>query len=99
MLESRNRVAKQQTINPAHDCQRSLTDLLKPHVSRLVLCDLRKERSDEGWQQNDRVDACKLPELLRTKRPFRSEAHFWDRADACLARHASRDLRRTGRKT
>src|SRR5580765_4115803 len=27
-----------------------LHDLLKPHVSRLVVCDPRKKRADEGWQ-------------------------------------------------
>src|SRR6201981_2864821 len=43
-----------------------LHDLLKPHVSRLVVCDPRKNALMRDGNQNDRVDACNLAELLRT---------------------------------
>jgi transposase len=43
-----------------------LHDLLKPHVSRLVLCDPRKNALLREGNQNDRVDAGNLAELLRT---------------------------------
>ena len=43
-----------------------LHDLLKPHVSRLVVCDPRKAALLKAGNKNDRVDACKLAELLRT---------------------------------
>src|SRR4029453_8311006 len=37
-----------------------LHDLLKPHVSRLVVCDPRKNALMRDGNQNDRVDARKL---------------------------------------
>lgn len=43
-----------------------LHDLLKPHVSRLVVCDPRKNALLKDGNKNDRVDARKLAELLRT---------------------------------
>jgi len=43
-----------------------LHDLLKPHVSRLVVCDPRKNALMRDGNQNDRADACNLAELLRT---------------------------------
>src|SRR5437868_12393046 len=43
-----------------------LHDLLKPHVSRLVVCDPRKAALLRDGNQNDRVDARNLAELLRT---------------------------------
>jgi hypothetical protein len=43
-----------------------LHDLLKPHVSRLVVCDPRKNALLREGNQNDRVDARNLAELLRT---------------------------------
>jgi len=43
-----------------------LHDLLKPHVSRLVVCDPRKNALLRDGNQNDRVDARNLAELLRT---------------------------------
>src|SRR6516165_10484777 len=43
-----------------------LHDLLKPHVSRLVVCDPRKAALLKEGNKNDRVDARKLAELLRT---------------------------------
>src|SRR5436305_4902496 len=43
-----------------------LHDLLKPHVSRLVVCDPRKNALMRDGNQNDRVDARNLAELLRT---------------------------------
>ena len=43
-----------------------LHDLLKPHVSRLVVCDPRKNALMRDGNQNDRADARNLAELLRT---------------------------------
>jgi transposase len=43
-----------------------LHDLLKPHVSRLVVCDPRKNAVLKDGNKSDRMDARKLAELLRT---------------------------------
>jgi Transposase len=43
-----------------------LNDLLKPHVSRLVVCDPRKAALLKEGNKSDRIDARKLAELLRT---------------------------------
>ena len=43
-----------------------LHDLLNPHVNRLVVCDPRKNALLKDGNKNDRVDAQKLAELLRT---------------------------------
>ena len=42
-----------------------LYDLLKPHVSKLVVCDPRRNALLQEGNQNDRVDARKLAELLQ----------------------------------
>src|SRR5436190_24367324 len=42
-----------------------LHDLLKPHVSRLVVCNPRKAALLKEGNKNDRMDARKLAELLR----------------------------------
>jgi len=54
-----------------------LHDLLKPHVSRLVVCDPRKNALMKDGNKNDRVDARKLAELLRTNqvKPVYHETH------------------------
>jgi transposase len=54
-----------------------LQDLLKPHVSRLVVCDPRKNALLQDGNKNDRIDARKLAELLRTNqlKPVYHEAH------------------------
>src|SRR5438034_4138705 len=41
-----------------------LHDLLKPHVSRLVVCDPRKNALLKDGNKSDRIDARKLAELL-----------------------------------
>src|SRR6059058_2387459 len=43
-----------------------LHDLLKPHVTRLVVCDPRKNALLKDGSKSDRIDARKLAELLRT---------------------------------
>ena len=43
-----------------------LHDLLKPHVSRLVVCDPRKAALLKEGNKSDRIDARKLAKLLRT---------------------------------
>jgi transposase len=43
-----------------------LHDLLKPHVSQLVVCDPRKNALLKQGNKTDRIDARKLAELLRT---------------------------------
>ncbi len=50
-----------------------LYDLLKPHVTKLVVCDPRRNFLQEG-NQNDRVDARKLAELLQNNQ-LRSVYH------------------------
>jgi hypothetical protein len=44
-----------------------LLDLLKPHVSRLVVCDPRKAALLKEGNKSDRIDARKLAEMLRTQ--------------------------------
>jgi hypothetical protein len=41
-----------------------LYDLLKPHVAKLVVCDPRRNALLQDGNQNDRVDARKLSDLL-----------------------------------
>ena len=40
-------------------------DLLKPHVTKLVVCDPRKNKSMREGNQSDKIDARRLAELLR----------------------------------
>src|SRR5260370_33289855 len=42
-----------------------LYDLLKPHVTELVVCDPRKNALLKEGSKSDRIDARKLAELLR----------------------------------
>jgi len=42
-----------------------LYDLLKPHVTKLVVCDPRKNRSMREGHQSDKINARRLAELLR----------------------------------
>src|SRR5712672_1392192 len=42
-----------------------LYDLLKPHVTKVVVCDPRKNALLKAGNKNDRVDARKLSDLLR----------------------------------
>src|SRR3984893_1900151 len=44
-----------------------LYDLLKPHVTELVVCDPRKNASMREGNQRDKIDARRLAELLRFK--------------------------------
>ena len=43
-----------------------LYDLLKPHVTKIVVCDPRRNALLKEGSKNDRIDARKLSELLRT---------------------------------
>ena len=54
-----------------------LHDLLQPHVSRLVVCDPRKNALLKDGSKSDRIDARKLAELLRTNqlKPVYHEEH------------------------
>jgi hypothetical protein len=54
-----------------------LHDLLKPHVSRLVVCDPRKAALLNEGDKSDQIDARKLAELLRTNqlKPVYHEEH------------------------
>ena len=38
-------------------------DLLKPQVTRLVVCDPRKDASMKQENKGDKIDACRLAEL------------------------------------
>src|SRR6202050_1975242 len=42
-----------------------LYDLLKPHVSKVVVCDPRKNASMKEGNKSDKIDARRLAELLR----------------------------------
>src|SRR5712675_2454846 len=42
-----------------------LYDLLKPHVTELVVCDPRKNALMKEGNKSDKIDACKLADLLR----------------------------------
>jgi transposase len=44
-----------------------LHDLLKPHVAKLLVCDPRKNALLKAGNKNDRIDARKLADLLRTR--------------------------------
>jgi transposase len=46
-------------------CAAWLYDLLKPHVTRLVVCDPRKNASMKQGNKSDQIDARQLAELLR----------------------------------
>src|SRR5579864_5012818 len=46
-------------------CAHWLHDLLKPHVSQVVVCDPRKNALLKAGNKNDRIDARKLADLLR----------------------------------
>src|SRR6202166_4663233 len=47
-------------------CAAWLHDLLKPHVTEVVVCDPRKNALLKSGNKNDRIDARKLADLLRT---------------------------------
>jgi hypothetical protein len=47
-------------------CAHWLHDLLKPHVSRILVCDPRKNALLKAGNKNDRIDARKLADLLRS---------------------------------
>jgi transposase len=46
-------------------CAAWLYDLLKPHVTKIVVCDPRKNASMKEGNKNDKIDARRLAELLR----------------------------------
>jgi transposase len=45
-----------------------LYDLLKPHVAKVVVCNPRKNALLKHGNKSDRIDACKLADLLRLNR-------------------------------
>jgi transposase len=47
-------------------CAAWLHDLLKPHVTQVLVCDPRKNALLKSGNKNDRIDARKLAELLIT---------------------------------
>src|ERR1700691_4912163 len=47
-------------------CAHWLHDLLKPHVSKVIVCDPRKNALLKAGNKNDRIDARKLADLLRS---------------------------------
>jgi len=48
-------------------CAAWLHDVLKPHVSEVLVCDPRKKALLNSGNKNDRIDARKLADLLRTR--------------------------------
>ena len=77
-----------------------LYDLLKPHVTKLVVCDPRKNASMREGNQNDKIDARRLAELLRLNHlsPVYHGEHaheVWRRKLAQLSRrHQEEDVGR-----
>ena len=47
-------------------CAAWLHDLLKPHVTKVLMCDPRKNALLKSGNKNDRIDARKLADLLRS---------------------------------
>src|SRR5215471_21031546 len=47
-------------------CAAWLHDLLKPHVTKVLVCDPRKNALLKDGSKSDRIDARKLADLLRT---------------------------------
>src|ERR1700724_3577010 len=47
-------------------CAAWLHDLLKPHVTQVLVCDPRRNALLKVGNKNDRIDARKLAELLRS---------------------------------
>ena len=47
-------------------CAAWLHDLLKPHITEVLVCDPRKNALLKAGNKNDRIDARKLADLLRT---------------------------------
>ena len=47
-------------------CAAWLHDLLKPHVAKVLVCDPRKNALLKSGSKNDRIDARKLADLLRS---------------------------------
>jgi len=47
-------------------CAAWLHDLLQPHVAKVVVCDPRKNALLKAGNKNDRIDARKLADLLRS---------------------------------
>jgi len=47
-------------------CAAWLHDLVQPHVTKVVVCDPRKNALLKAGNKNDRIDARKLADLLRT---------------------------------
>src|ERR1017187_8696328 len=45
-------------------CAAWLHDLLKPHVTQVLVCDPRKNALMKAGNKSDRIDACKLADLL-----------------------------------
>jgi transposase len=52
-------------------CAAWLHDLLKPHVAKVVVCDPRKNALLKAGNKNDRIDARKLADLLRSRAALR----------------------------
>ena len=48
-------------------CAAWLHDLLKPHVTQVLVCDPRKNALLKAGNKNDRIDARKLADLLRSE--------------------------------
>jgi hypothetical protein len=46
-------------------CAAWLCDLLKPHVTKVVVCNPRKNALLKSGNKNDKIDTRKLAELLR----------------------------------
>ncbi len=63
-------------------CAAWLHDLLKPHVTKVLVCDPRKNALLKAGNKNDRIDARKLADLLRSGLALPGLSRRERRADA-----------------
>jgi hypothetical protein len=59
-------------------CASWLHDLLKPHVTEVLVCDSRKNALLRAGNKNDREDARKLSELLSEQAPSGLSRRNWN---------------------
>ena len=57
-------------------CAEWLYGVLKSHAHKIVVCDPRKNALLKAGNKNDRIDARKLAELLRSKNRMRSRSRL-----------------------
>ena len=72
-----------------------LYDLLKPHVTKVVVCDPRRNALLLEGNQTDRVDARKLAELLKNNEEFGKQRQEETVRESCACRRSRSSKRST----